>query len=244
MANDTSLAVLDPTKYVLAKQDPAALREVLQANMGEGGLTPLDLDRVGAPSGGGIAWTIQTATGPQVVQEFVGVLVGQGDRRAYWSKPFGTGDVVPPDCSSDNAIIGHGNPGGPCRDCPHAQYGTKIGQDGKPGNGQACNARKFLFLIRENDRLPFIVSAPPASLKNAKQYLLRLSNEGKKLSHVVTRMRLDAKQEGSVKYSMITFEKVADLTPEMCATFDKVAEVFKPLMGVSSLTQRDVVSEQ
>lgn len=68
-------AALDP-------QSPAKL--AFEANIGEEGFSMSDLIRVKMPSGGGLIWTIDGASGPEASQTIDGVLVYQARNGVLW----------------------------------------------------------------------------------------------------------------------------------------------------------------
>lgn len=174
------------------------ITDILRENLGGRALTPFDLDKVKFPSAGGIAWEIPTLDEPDVEKAIVGVIVYKRRGRVYYDTPF-TGDVVSPTCSSEDGDTGVGDPGGSCATCPFAQFGS----DSK-GKGQACSQREILFIIREKDVLPLVVSVPPTSLKALTTYFRRLAMEGLRYSAVVSRLTLQkAKSGDGIEYSSL-----------------------------------------
>ena len=241
---ETSLAVINPDEFAVAKVEPGTLAEVLRENVGAHGFDEFDLDRVGMPSGGGLSFEVPTLGGVQPQQEIVGVIIGHGDRRAYWSRPYGDGESVPPDCSSMDAFTGVGTPGGSCAKCPMAAFGSKIKQGGAKGRGQACNQRKLLFVIRPTDTLPLVVSCAPTSIDAVKKYMLRLASAGKPAYGVVTKITLkQEKNADGIKYSSVQCEMVSELTAEQAVKFRQVAEAMRPFIGRVSIRAADVVDE-
>ncbi len=79
---------------------------------------------------------------------------------------------------------GEGNPGGSCDSCPLNQYGS-----GKNG-AKACKNRRRLYLLREGDIFPVILSLPTGSLKSFTRYLMRVIPKYKNSNAVVTKFTL------------------------------------------------------
>lgn len=166
----TALAnVIEPDTFVVLQDGSEAL-EALAYNIQGEQIDEFDLDRVSVPAAGGLAFTLPD---DDVTKEITGIMISVGVRRAYWDKPFGE-ENGPPVCSSSDGIRGNGDPGGDCASCPLNQFGTAKKDDGQPGRGKACRESRAIFMLRESDRLPLVVSAPASSLKGAKQYLMKL----------------------------------------------------------------------
>ena len=200
--------------YVMLTVDVAEIREAMEANVGDGQVASGDFDRIKVPAGGSTAWSVQTLDGEEMVKELVGIIVAWRDTRAYWRTSMEEGDGnSPPDCSSIDAKTGVGKPGGDCRECQLAKFGS----DGK-GDGQACKLIRQLLLIREDNRLPEIVSLPPSSIKSARQYFLRLASRGVPCYGVITKLGLEkTKNNQGIAYSRATLTSGGRLTPEETA---------------------------
>src|ERR1043165_2918261 len=103
-------------------------------------------------------------------------------------------------------VKGIGKPGGDCLKCPMAQFGSAIGQDGKPGRGQACKHVRLMLFLRQDDLIPLLVPVPPSSVKAAKKYNLRLVGAGYPYQGVVTQLRLTkTKNNDGIEYGQIEF---------------------------------------
>jgi len=243
MAASKEVAKLDTSPYAIANlgtgESNTTLAEIMRENVGAGGITPFDLDRVKVPAGGGAAWEIPTLTGEtDVAKAFEGIIVAWREPRSYWLKGLdeGGGGGQPPDCSSDDGERGTGTPGGECAECPLAQFGS-----GKEQRGQACKQMRLLFIVRENALLPIALFAPPTSIANIRKYFLRLASEGKRYSDVVTRFSLGkATSGGGIDYSKVDVNVVRVLTDaERGAVLEYSRGISGALAGVK-LTQEDV----
>lgn len=225
MSKETKDLAVQTAEFSALQQDLGALREALMENLGGAELTPFDLDRIGIPAGGGLAWTVPTLEGETSSPEVLGIIVGIQNARAYWATPFGsgTGDM-PPDCTSADAVHGVGNPGGECKECPFALFGSDTRQ-----RGQACKLIQRHFVLRAGDNLPVTINLPPGSLKGARKYLLRLVSAGHKASAVVTRYTLEKyKNQDGIVYSRAVFGMAGQLTPEQAAAAGAFGKALAP----------------
>jgi hypothetical protein len=179
--------------FVICQTPIVQIREAVTTNLGET-VTVVDLERIKIPAGGGTVWTLQTLDGEKTEKELAGVIVCWRDIRSYWAAPMEESEAgVPPSCSSIDARTGIGEPGGDCRQCRFAQFGS-----GRSGEGQACKLVKQLFFLRQENVLPEIVNLPPSSLKPARQYFARLAARALPCYNVTTRIafRESAKHKG------------------------------------------------
>ena len=222
------LAVKQMAEFPALAQDIKTLQAAMAENLGGASISPFDLDKVQIPSGGGLAWTVATLEGETSVSEVMGIIVHVQNARAYWKESFGeSGGGTPPDCISDDALVGIGDPGGRCAECPNAAFGSDARH-----RGQACKLIQRLFLLRDGDMLPVVVNLPPGSLKNARKYLLRLVSNGIKASGVVTKIGLERdKNQDGITYSKATFAMVGKLDSAQaeaaCAYGKALAPAFK-----------------
>lgn len=191
-STDVAVPVPDDSKFpVLAGGADGALA-ILRENVGEGGVTPADLDRITIPAGGGTAWDVPDGDPTRVLS---GVIVAWQPSRSYWVHQLGDDDGesgAPPDCSSADAKLGNGefgpgsegNPTGECTNCPMDRFGS-----GR-GNSKACKEQRRIFMLTEGSILPVQVSLPPTSIQPLRKYMIRLAGRGKRFSDVVTDLSL------------------------------------------------------
>ena len=204
--------------------DAGTLREALQENLGGAGLSPFDLDKVKIPSGGGTTWAVPTLEGEDEVKELLGIIVHVQNARAYWAGDF-AGGQTPPDCVSDDAVYGVGNPGGECAKCPYAAFGSD-----KNRRGQACKLIQRMFLLQAGATLPLVVNLPPGSLKGARKYLLRLVSAGQKASGVVTRITLEKdKNADGIVFSKALFQMAGKLDEAQAAQARAYGQALAPV---------------
>lgn len=192
------------------------VREILEANLGPRGLSPQQLDRIKVPTGGGQMWTLQGVDGEEAAKEVSGPVLGWVDNRLYYKIAFSERGKTkaPPDCTSQDGFYGTGDPGGECRHCPMAIWGS----DPKGGRGQACKEVRRILLLRSGHLLPEIVTIPPTSLKNAQQYFLRLTSSGIPYWSLITTLRLErAANADGVDYARVILSAGPRFTRAECA---------------------------
>ena len=133
----------------------------------------------------------------------------------------------PPNCSSLDAYTGIGEPGGNCRSCRYAQFGT-----GANGEGQACKLVRQLFFLRQDAVLPVAVNLPPSSLKPVRQYFMRLVARGLPCYSLITKIGLEKTQNArSIVYSRATFTAGDQLSAEQTERVKAYADLLKPLLA-------------
>jgi hypothetical protein len=187
------------------------IHETLVANLGESNIGLTDLGRIKIPAGGGTAWSVPEIGGEEIVRELSGVILVWRDVRMYWRLPIEQSDgAMPPDCYAPDARTGIGDPGGDCRSCRFAQFGSAA-----KGDGQACKLVRQLFLLRPGNLLPDVVNLPAGSLKQVHEYLKRLAAKGRPCYSIITKIGLEkAKNSQGIEYSRATFTAGEPLPPE------------------------------
>jgi len=223
MKKETAIEVAD-TGYLVLQKD-SNIVEIVEENLGSEGVSAYDLDRVKIPAGGATAFEVPTLEGEESVKEIEGIIIFWKTARAYWPEKF-NGENNPPQCSSVDGEVGQGTPGGYCSKCPLAQFGSADN-----GKGQACKQMRQLFIVRENDILPLVLTLPPTSIKPAKQYFMRLASKGIKYTHAVTRITLEKAKSGEgITYSKAAFALVKQLEPAICEKIDAFTESIRPML--------------
>ena len=158
-------------------------------------------DRIKIPSGGMTVFEMpgETEDSPETVKEFSAVILYHHPILQYYREKY-TGGSNPPDCGSYDGVTGVGTPGGSCAKCPLAQFGS--GEN----NGKACKSRRRVFLLREGELFPMILSLPTGSLREFSRYIKRLLSKGRKSNTVVTRFSLKkATNSSGIAYSQAAF---------------------------------------
>lgn len=196
------------------------------------GLGSIPFDQVKIPSGGGRAFEVPSddPDNPDTVTELVGIIIDHHPTNGYWRDPFSGGNVSP-DCSSMDGKLGVITETGcvrSCDTCPLNQFGSA-----DDGNGKACKNMHRIYLLREGEMLPIILTLPPTSIKPFKEYLAKrvlLAKPPKRCWQVVTKITLktDTSSAG-IKYSKAVFTKVG--------LVDNIDAVKPTVDGIKALIQ-------
>ena len=180
-------------------------------------------DRVKLPAGGGTAFEIPSAESDEseMAKDITGVIVYNHPAYAYYHDKY-TGGNNPPDCGSFDGVVGDGVPGGVCAECPLNQFGS--GEN----NSKACKTRRRVFLLREGELFPLILSLPTGSMREFSRYIKRLLSKGRKSNSVVTRFSLKkATNNSGIAYSQAQFSIDRPLTGEEQVLITKLSEQVK-----------------
>ena len=201
-------------------------------------LSPADLYRFKVPSGAsGAFWELPDG---QPSKAITAVILHASRTRTFWvtSIEDGGGDS-PPDCSSNDAVFGHGlygtmvgddgvpvvsnaNPSGKCESCPMAAYGS-----GK-GDAQACREGVRMLLMLDGDPMPAVLNLPPGSLNSFKNYRMRILRPlGVNVQQTTTHITLmPAKSKTGIAYFEVHFELGDRLSDEATATVEGMRSMF------------------
>lgn len=215
--NDTSLAAKDNGFLKLADFNMSdAMAEELDGLYG-------GFERIKIPSAGSTVFEVpgENANEPDTVKEFSAVILYHHPLYAYYLNKY-TGGSNPPDCGSFDGITGDGNPGGSCSKCPYNQFGSA------ENGSKACKNRRRIYVLREGEIFPLLLSLPTGSLKEFTRYIKRLLSKGLKSNAVVTRFSLKkAVNSGGIAYSQAQFTAERDLSADECALIGKLADQVK-----------------
>ena len=220
MAKNTEITTTNNADFLALKN--CNLSDTLNEELA--GLT-VSFDRIKIPSGGGTVFEIpgDDPDEPETVKEFSAVILYQHALNAYYKNEY-TGGSNPPDCGSYDGFVGDGTPGGQCRSCPLNQYGS-----GKNG-AKACKNRRRLYLLREGDVFPMMLSLPTGSLKGFTRYLTRVVTRYGSSNAVVTRFTLKkASSTAGIGYSQAQFPVDRLLTEDEYALISAMTEQVKAL---------------
>ncbi len=180
-------------------------------------------ERIKIPAAGTTVFEIpgENPDEPEAVKEFSAVILHHHPLYAYYTDKY-TGGSNPPDCGSFDGVTGEGNPGGNCAVCPYNQFGS--GENGS----KACKNRRRIYLLREGEIFPMILSLPTGSLKDFTRYIMRLLSKGKKSNAVVTRFALKkAVNNSGIAYSQAQFAVDRILTAEELTLISGLTEQVK-----------------
>lgn len=184
-------------------------------------------------------YVINDVDGTHHLNTFRGVILHSRTERAYWSQPIREGEKNAPDCHSLDSITGIGKPGGKCRTCPLAQFGSGRRNDGSPSRGQACRQSALLFLYRDSatSLLPELLTLPPTSLRNWNDFYNQVTTKlyhGRlmPLERLVIDFGTEPVKSGSINYSVGTFRAVGILPEERSRYIARLAEIFADIFAV------------
>jgi len=216
MAKKDELAIIDENRGYLQLADfnmESAMAEELEGL--DGGF-----ERIKIPSAGSTVFEVpgEDPNEPDAAKEFLAVILYHHTIYAYYQTKY-TGGNNPPDCGSYDGITGAGNPGGNCAKCPYNQFGT--GENGS----KACKNRRRIYVLREGEIFPLLLSLPTGSLKEFSRYIKRLLSKGKKSNRVVTRFSLKkATNSSGIAFSQAQFAVDRNLTPEEYVLINNLSE--------------------
>lgn len=228
----------------LAKPIAQVQEIVKEAVTGAGGMTAFSLDRIKVPSGESNAWSVPTLMGNKPQEYIDAVILHMVKSRSYWPEPIGSGPAVPPSCSSPDSIIGIGAPGGPCRKCPLAEFGTAINAKGKPAKGQACKQGRMMFILRPQDLIPVLLTIPPGSLKDTDKFFMRFTQQDLSPKLVVMRFSLKPVQNSDgMKYNQVDITMQRPLNTEEMDRMLSIQDLWKPYFGTTTLEASDLAGD-
>ena len=181
-------------------------------------------ERIKMPSGETTLYQLPSETDePEFVRAFSAVILYHHPIRAYFKSKF-NGTANPPDCGSLDSITGIGNPGGDCKNCVLNEYNS--GDNGS----KACKERHRLYLLREGELFPILLSLPTGSLKELSRYLMRLLTKGIKSNEVVTKFTLvKATNKSGIVYAKACFQMERKLNAEELPLVTGFSEQIKML---------------
>ena len=190
------------------------------------GLGQIPFDRVKIPSGGGLAFEIpgEDEENPESATELVGVILHHHPVNTYWKESF-SGANEQPDCSSIDGKTGIERETGEiksCATCPYNQFGSD-------GQGKACKNIHRIYLLREGNPVPVILSLPPTSLKSLRDYIgKRILVRGLRSFQVITKITLKKeKNAAGIAYSRAVFTMVDKLSESQMLECKNMAETLK-----------------
>lgn len=180
-------------------------------------------ERIKIPSAGSTVFEVpgEDPNEPDAVKEFSAVILYHHTIHAFYKSKY-TGGNNPPDCGSFDGVIGEGDPGGSCAKCLYNQFGS--GENGS----KACKNRRRVYVLREGEIFPLLLSLPTGSLKEFTRYIKRLLGKGKTSNSIVTRFTLKkAVNSGGITYSQAQFAVDRTLSPDEYALINKLSDDVK-----------------
>ena len=166
-----------------------------------------EFERIKIPAGGGTMFEFPSSNPDEsdMVKDFSAVILYHHPMYVFYSSKF-NGSNNPPDCLSIDGITGVGIPGGKCVNCPKNKFGS--GENGS----KACKNKHQMYLLRENEIFPMVLSLPTSSNREFSRYIKRLLSRGKKSDSVVTKFSLKkAVNKTGISYSQVQFSVAREL---------------------------------
>lgn len=221
------VAVADNNFNLITLAD-AGLADAIAEEMD--GLGSIPFDRVKIPSGGGLAFEVpgDDDENPDSATELVGVILHHHAVNAYWKEKFAGGNEQP-DCSSFDGKTGVDRETGECKNCAECKF-NQFGSDDN-GSGKACKNVHRIYLLREDNPVPIILSLPPTSLKYMRDYIgKRILIKGMRCYDAITKITLKKeKNAAGIAYSRAVFTFVGKLNESQKAEAKAMAETIKQL---------------
>jgi hypothetical protein len=175
------------------------------------------------PSGGGLMFEVPGEDGePESVKEISGVIAYHHPVFMRYDTKY-TGGSNPPDCGSFDGKIGKDANGVyDCKTCAYNKFGT--GENGS----KACKNRQRIYILREGELFPMVLSLPTGSLKGFSRFLAAQLSKGRKPNQYVTRFSLKkTTNSGGIVYSQAQFKVDRYLTAEEIPLVANFAESIK-----------------
>ena len=146
-----------------------------------------------------------------------------------------TGGNNPPDCGSMDGHVGIEAETGEVKNCAECEF-SKFGT-GKNG-AKACKQKRRIYLLREGEALPIILSLPTGSLGELSKYIVRVRAKYAGTYCVVTKFTLKkAQNSGGINYSQAVFAIDRALTEDELKNIVPMCEQVKALS--KKVTQLD-----
>ena len=230
---NTQLATIENNTGYLA--ETVNLAELFSEELD--GLRP-SFEKIKIPAGGGLAYEVpgDDPASPDSAKEFSAVILYHHPINSYYKEKFPGGNN-PPDCSSLDGKLGVVSETGECRDCKTCSY-AKFGS-GENG-GMACKQKRRMYLLREGEMLPIIMTLPTGSLAEFTKYVTRLVTKGMKANHVVTKFTLKRAQNSTgINYSQVICAVDRPLSPEEKKNIAAMTEQVKLIAGKVSVVETE-----
>lgn len=191
------------------------------------------------PAGGGLAYEVpgDDPNSPDLQKEFNAVILYHHPMLSYYKEKY-TGGNQAPDCGSYDGINGIERETGvlkSCKECPLNQFGS--GENG----GKACKTKRRIFLLREGESIPTILTLPTGSIGDFSKYIMRLVSKGKKSNYVVTKFSLSkAQNSGGISYSKVVLTQAYELSDVEKEQVTRMSEQVKLLASKQDFTEVEV----
>lgn len=227
-----STALIVPSsKFVALDQGNQKMQQYKQnlAASGES-IGPQDLIRVKTPTGGGTKWEISDGlgssestdaiTGVLVLYQPCGILwpaeeLSEGQMPVLRTFDLMTAEQVGPIPDDMLEVLNRFKIGERTfnwKDLPYNQWGS-----GKGGTGKRCKEQRMMFLLRESDPFPLLLTVQPGSLKNITGFIKKLAGECPYWQAVVELKLQKERSSNGQPFSQIVPRLVGKLSDEDAA---------------------------
>lgn len=205
-------------ELAIARMDVKAVSRAMSA-LGDGGMTPFDLERISFPTSGSLTANVPTEDGIEPRSALDAIILHHHAGRQRYESEFSGGTPQPPLCASYNGLTGYGDPGGACQACKFFEFGS------------SCHPNRYLYLLFPTDTFPTLFVLPRTSLRRDRRdrqmfhgYSLGLARRGKELWEVYSRIRFKPRPQG--QGTIAFFEHGHDLSDADRAYVESYRESF------------------
>lgn len=234
-----SLVPYDATKFAVLSPDSEEMLQNIKTNIGGESIQMSQLERLKIPAAGATTWEVPDMMGAISTKNLKGIVIFHQGTRIFWRDAY-TGARKRPDCWSPDAITGIGDPGGDCNSCPFAEWGSA-----RNGRGQACSLKRNVFILREEEMLPLVLTLPPTSLREFNSLMMRLASRGVPYYGVVIDFSLKkVERDGVPAYAQAQFGVVSQLDRQHVNRMAEYHEVMVPILRARSQRMQEQENEE
>lgn len=243
-------------------KNPARLAELAEEL---DGIEGVQFEKIKIPAGGGTTWEIPSSDPdrPEISREIVGVIVDDHPCAALWLDDKDNRDPDEDDRPDVLSVDGKTQVINPDREhkftdrnlpmpntnvdeleaCPYNQFGS-MHLIGKEGKGKATKNMWRLFILQDGKMLPKLVSLPPTSLKNFKNFKVnKVVGEDLRMCDVVTKITLKKETGGGNDYSVAQFEVVGVLNDDAMDAMSAQRAALRPMTRQVQIVADDYIDE-
>lgn len=236
----TQLALIDNEHEIIPS--PEALQDAV-AGLAELGdrLRISDLGNVSIAGGGAGTFKVREPGQDEAeggVKTVEGVVIAHHPVNIRWAHPFSErADDERPACRSTDGVTGINAETGEaiaCETCPYNQFGAD-------GQRKECANKRQLYILRQGELFPVLMSLPPSALRAWRDYTVScLIKSGVPVHRVVTRLTLkNQKNAQKIEYSVPVFTAAGRLSPQSAEYLRAFGESLAQRLQKAGLTADD-----
>lgn len=219
--NESKELVVKDTNVALTDTPAMSMQDLLKDSQG---LT-IQFDKITTPAGGGISFEVTNpdTSEADAVKTLRGVILKSLPSNVFFENDY-NGDNLPPDCSSNDGIIGIDQEGEQhdCATCARNQFGSAT--DG----GKECKNRRTLYILLDGEVMPRLISLPSTSLTNLSKFQTQLLMSRRRIFDVNVKITLvKAQSKSGISYSKYVF------TPDGVTTVEQSERIQNALALLS-----------